>query len=65
MCKQMLMVAKIVDMSYDIQIPLSMMYKMRGQPTSGDQPFTFERQKPRACEKPEFTHIFADDPKKC
>ena len=49
---------------FSIILP-SMIYKMRVQPTSGDQPFIFERQKPRAYEKPEFTHIFADDPQKC
>ena len=58
----MLMSAKLVDTPYDIQIRLSMLYKMRGQTTSGDQPFIFERQTPRGYEKPEFTHFFADHP---
>ena len=42
-----------------------MLFKMRGEPSSDDQPFIFERKKPRAYEKPKFTQIFADDPKKC
>ena len=65
MCKKMLMKAKSVKLPYDFQIPLSMLFKMRGEPSSGDQPFIFERKKPRPCEKPKFTQIFADDPKKC
>ena len=39
--QKMLMCAKSVKIPYDIQIALSMLFKMRGEPSSGDQPFNF------------------------